>query len=418
MVDKQVDILIIGGGLTGAILMLALANQGLSCLLVDANQPGARLSPDFDARTLALSPASVRILQMLNLWPLLQENATAIAHIHVSEKGRFGITNISSKPELPLGYVIEMQQINRAIERVINKNHILAPARLKALDKENSLATISTEEGELAVQAKLIVAADGTESALRRMSGLTVKIKDYEQHALVANIGLTRSHQNTAYERFTSSGPLALLPMTEKRSSLVWALSPKEARRLMILDETSFLRELQKNFGYRLGRFVRVGRRVIFPLQQLTMPRKIAWPLVFVGNAAHTLHPIAGQGFNLGLRDVATLAQCILQEGLNEAMLSRYQQMRLHDEWAITQFTNNLVSIFTSQLPGMALARNLGLLALDNSAVLKRCLTHYTRGFAGITPDLVCKIQLGASDISTLAAEIVLDDRRINEPTS
>ncbi|MBA3535279.1 MAG: 2-octaprenyl-6-methoxyphenyl hydroxylase [Tatlockia sp.] len=397
MADKQVDILIVGGGLTGAILMIAMAKQGYSCLLVDAKLSGANLSPDFDARSLALSPASIRILQMLNIWPLLQADATAIASIHVSEKGRFGSTNITSE-ELPLGYVVEMQHINRAIEQLLDKSQILAPAKLQALDKNKSLATISNPEGEFLVQAKLIVGADGTESAVRRLSALAVKIKDYQQQALVANIGLARSHQNAAYERFTPSGPLALLPMTEKRASLVWALSPAEAKRLMALDERAFLSDLQKNFGYRLGRFKRVGKRIIYPLQQLTMPTKIAWPLVFVGNAAHTLHPVAGQGFNLGLRDVASLAQCIIHDGLNEAMLQGYQKMRQHDEWAITQFTNSLISIFGSRLPGISVVRNLGLIAFDNLTVLKRYLTHYTRGFAGVTPDLVCGIRLGLKE--------------------
>ncbi|CDZ76114.1 2-octaprenyl-6-methoxyphenol hydroxylase [Legionella massiliensis] len=394
MADKQVDILIIGGGLTGAILQLALASTGYRCLVVDANPLDAKVNPDFDARSLALSPASVRILQMLSLWPLLASEATAIARIHVSEQGRFGGANIRGKLEQPLGYVVEMQHINRAIDHVVDKSHILASARLSALDVEQRLATINTPKGELAVQAKLIVAADGTESAVRKLSGLTLKIKDYQQQALVTNIGLARSHHNIAYERFTTSGPLALLPMTEQRSSLVWALSPEEAIKLQALDEASFLHSLQKAFGYRLGRFIRVGKRVIYPLRQVTMPQKVAWPLVFVGNAAHTLHPVAGQGFNLGLRDVASLAQCIIQDGLSEAMLHSYQQMRQHDEWAITHFTNGLIDVFTSRLPGMATARNLGLLAVDNFAVLKRCLTHYTRGFAGVTPDLVCGISL------------------------
>jgi 2-octaprenyl-6-methoxyphenol hydroxylase len=392
--DILVDILIIGGGLTGAILQLALVDKGYSCLVVDANPPGAKVSPDFDARSLALSPASVRILQMLDIWPLLKPEAEAIARIHVSEQGRFGSTNIRAKAEIPLGYVAEMQHINGAIYQLINQKQQLFSSQLKALDKEKSQAIVSTKDRELVIKAKLIVAADGTQSAVRKLTGLSVKIKDYQQQALVANIGLARPHQNVAYEHFTASGPLALLPMTAQRVSLVWALPPAEAKQLAAVDETTFLRKLQQAFGYRLGRFERVGKRVIYPLQQLTMPSKIAWPLVFVGNAAHTLHPVAGQGFNLGLRDVASLAQCIVQEGLTEAMLFNYQKMRQHDEWAITQFTNGLIDVFTSRLPGMAMVRNLGLLAVDNLAVLKNCLTHYTRGFAGITPNLVCGISL------------------------
>lgn len=395
MVERQVDILIVGGGLTGAILMLALANKGYTILLIDNHPLSAKIDTHFDARTLALSPASLRILQMLDVWPLLQNKATPIETIHVSEQYRFGSTTLNSESaNKPLGHVVEMQSINHALYQRLDEQHCLAPAKLIALDKDQGLATVSTEKENYSIKAKLIVAADGSDSTVRRLSALPVKIKDYQQQAIVTNIGLARSHGNWAYERFTASGPLALLPMTEKRASLVWALPPVEAARLIAIDEVRFLQVLQKAFGYRLGRFVRVGKRVIFPLRQITMPKKIAWPIVFVGNAAHTLHPVAGQGFNLGLRDVATLAQCIAQQGLTPAMLQNYQQMRQHDEMAITRLTNGLIEVFTSHVPGMALARNLGLIAVDNLSLLKHCLTHYTCGFAGVTPDLVCGIAL------------------------
>jgi 2-octaprenyl-6-methoxyphenol hydroxylase len=395
---KQVDILIIGGGLTGAVLMLALEDKGYSSLLIDTNSFRDKVYTDFDARTLALSRASVRILQMLNIWPLLLQNATSIETIHISEQHHFGRTHLYSQPDKPLGYVVEMQHINRALEPLLAKQQILAPARLCALNKNERLATISTPGGDILVQAGLIVAADGTESTVRFLSALPVKRKDYQQNAIVSNIGLARAHNNNAYERFTSSGPMALLPMTQNRASLVWALSPAEAKRLMALNESAFLNALQRAFGYQLGRFVQVGKRVIFPLQQVIMPQPTAWPLVFVGNAAHTLHPVAGQGFNLGLRDVATLAQCISQHGINETMLHTYRLMRKHDEWAITHLTDGFIEIFTSRLPGMALARNLGLLAVDHLSVLKRYLTRYTSGFAGIIPDLVCSISLSAKE--------------------
>lgn len=399
MIEKQVDILIVGGGLTGAILLLALAGKGYSTLLIDANSFSDKVRADFDARTLALSPASVRILQMLNIWSLLQQDATVIETIHVSEQHRFASAHLQSQPDKPLGYVVEMQHINRALYQLLDEQKLLVPARLTVLNKSEGLATISTQRGDILVHAELIVAADGTESAVRRLSALPVKTKDYQQQAIVANIGLARSHKNKAYERFTFSGPLALLPMTENRASLVWALDPADTERLMALNESDFLSALQKVFGYRLGRFVRVGKRVIYPLRQVTMPEQTAWPLVFIGNAAHTLHPVAGQGFNLGLRDVATLAQCIVQQGLNEVMLRNYQQMRQHDEVAITRLTDGLIEIFTSRLPGMALARSLGLIAIDNLAILKRCLTRYTRGFAGTTPDLVCGITLDKKEL-------------------
>jgi 2-octaprenyl-6-methoxyphenol hydroxylase len=392
--DQHVDLLIVGGGLTGTLLLLALANQGLRILLVDSHPLSAKISNDFDARTLALSSASVRILQTMQIWPLLQPKATPISTIHVSQQQRFGSATIRSEEEDPLGFVLEMQTLHQVLAQLIDKQQVLAPARLTALDVKQGIATISTDKGEQRIQAKMIVGADGTESTVRKLSGLPVKIKDYHQQALVANIGLARGHQEIAYERFTKTGPIAMLPMTSARSALVWALQPLQAEALLALDDAAFLAALQKAFGYRLGRFTRVGTRKTFPLKQVIMPQKTAWPLVFIGNAAHTLHPVAAQGFNLGLRDVASLAQCILQHGVNKTVLAPYQAMRKHDEQAIGQLADSLVGIFASQLPGMAFARNLGLLAVDNIGILKQCLMHYTRGFAGITPDLVCGITL------------------------
>ena len=394
MDKKVVDILIVGGGLTGTLLLLALANKGYRVLLIDSTGLSEKASSDFDARTLALSPASVRILQMLKIWPLLQQEATPIETIHVSEQSRFGAALIKSKTSEALGYVVEMQQINRVLAGLIDEQQLLAKAKLIAVDKAASFATISTEKGEMQIEAKLIVAADGTDSTVRKLCDLPIETKDYHQLALVTNIGLARSHHHCAYERFRMAGTIALLPTTKNRVSLVWALSPSEAKRLQALDERAFLQELQKAFGYRLGRFTQVGKRVTYPLRQVTMPKKTAWPFVFVGNASQTLHPVAGQGFNLGLRDVASLVECILKEGLHEAMLETYQQMRQHDAKAITRLTDLLIMCFTSQSRAVILARQWGLMAVDNLPFLKRCLTHYTCGFAGITPDLVCGITL------------------------
>ncbi len=394
MVDRDIDILIVGGGLTGAALMMALAGTGYSTLLVETKLLAEDLQADFDARSLAISPASVRILQMLNVWPLLGDSATAIETIHVSEQHRFGSVRLHGDKQNPLGYVVEMQHISRALHQLLEKPHIMAPARLTAVNPTEGIATITRPTGDTTLRAKLIVAADGADSTVRSLCGIRSQIKDYAQHAIAANIGLARAHQQCAYERFTMAGPLALLPLTDQRSSLVWAMPPIDAERLMSLSEADFLNQLQRAFGYRLGRFIRAGQRVVHPLRQVLMPEQVAGKVVFVGNAAHTLHPVAGQGFNLGLRDVAMLAQCIVREGLGADMLQIYQQSRRHDQAAITRLTNGLVALFTSHLPGVALARSLGLIAVDNIPLLKNLLARYARGYAGITPDLVCGIPL------------------------
>lgn len=394
MADYDIDILIIGGGLMGASLMLALSNAGFNVLLVDKKSFSNDTDLDFDARSLALSPASKRILDMLNVWSLLHDFVTPIQTIHVSEQRCFGSARLHSEPDNPLGYVVEMQHISRALHQLLNADQLIVPGQLTALDENEGLATIKTPTGHVTIQARLIVAADGSDSYARTLCGLKTKIKDYAQCAVVANIGLARNHHNHAYERFTTTGPLALLPLTHLRAALVWAVEPKEAQRLQALDEREFLAHLQRAFGYRLGRFVRVGERVSYPLRQVLISEQVVGRVVFVGNAAHTLHPVAGQGFNLGLRDVAMLAQCLVREGLNAEALNSYLQSRRHDQTAITRLTDGLIELFTSQLPGLGLARAMGLIAMDNTPLLKNTLTRYARGFGGIIPDLVCGIAL------------------------
>lgn len=394
MIDDDVDILIIGGGLIGAALMLALANKGYRILLVEAQAFSTCLEADFDARTLALSPASVCILKTLGIWTLLDKKATPIKTIHVSEQGRFATARLEEQSDDPLGYVLELQTIYQALHQRLPPEALLAPARLIALDKTQGLATIQCANEQRQIKAGLIVAADGGQSTVRRLLALPVQFKDYEQQALIANIGLNRSHHNIAYERFTSTGPLAMLPMTDQRAALVWCLPPALARDYLVMDESLFLKRLQQTFGYKLGRFIKVGQRSTFPLRQMLMPEQVDWPVVFIGNAAHTLHPVAGQGFNLGLRDVAALAQCIIQQGIHPDMLIAYQAMRQSDQRTIARLTHGLVRIFGSQLPGMAWGRGLGMMVMDNTPYLKSLLSLYAGGYAGILPDLVCGIRL------------------------
>ena len=394
MVNKKTDILIIGGGLIGATLMLALQGLGFSALLVDSQAFVDKTNPDFDARSLALSPASQRILSMLGVWDILKEYACPIEKIHVSEQGHFGMSRLLGNESNPLGYVVEMHYINLALHQLLDTNQLIAPATLTALDLQKQMATVTTESGEMHIHAKLIIAADGAQSAARGFAAMPSETKQYHQQALVTNVGLVKPHNQCAYERFTPHGPLALLPMPGHRMSLVWAMTPENAQLMMNISEADFLKKLHLAFGYRLGRLVKVGKRFSYPLKQVIMPQITNWPIVFVGNAAHTLHPVAGQGFNLGLRDVATLAQCIAKQGLNEQMLSEYLQLRLHDQQMITLFTDSLVQLFTSRLPGVSTLRNLGLLAFDNSPILKTLLARYARGFGGVIPDLVCEMAL------------------------
>ena len=290
--------------------------------------------------------------------------------------------------------MLEIQHINRALHQLISPKQMIAPGVLTQLNATEGTATIQTPEGDIKIQADLIVAADGTHSTVRKLCDLPIKTKSYGQHAIAANIQLARDHHHQAYERFTATGPLALLPMTKRRASLVWALEPSEAERLAHVSESDFIHELQTAFGYRLGRFTNVGKRAIYPLKQIIMPSQVKDRVVFLGNAAHTLHPVAGQGFNLGLRDVASLAQCIAQQGLGSDMLESYLATRRSDHQIITRLTDGLIELFNSKLPGMSILRGAGLIGFDNTSFLKNLLARYARGFAGITPDLVCGIAL------------------------
>ncbi|MGV3740211.1 MAG: FAD-dependent monooxygenase [Gammaproteobacteria bacterium] len=395
MGDYQVDIVIIGGGLSGAALLLALIPTGLRVLMVDSQdlfKPQTNMS---DARSLTLSIASMRILQSLNLWQEIAVKATAIHKIHVSEQNRFGTACLESPNQQPLGYVVPIQHLVHILYKNIARNTVLAPATVTAFDSEQRIVTIQKDNKQQTIQATLVVAADGSHSSMRNFCGLAVKIKEYDQYALVTHLNLARAHKNIAYERFTPSGPLALLPLEPKKMGLVWSLSLTEAEQLVTMEDDAFLQKLIQVFGYRLGRFVGVGNRITYPLRQMLMPQTVQGSVVFIGNAAHTLHPVAGQGFNLGLRDVAMLAQIIRQNDLSSpTLLNQYQQARMHDQTAIARFTDGLIALYRGNGLGIRTARQLGLLALDNNRLFKNIVARYASGLAGVVPDLVCGIPL------------------------
>jgi len=395
-VVEEVDVLIIGGGLIGMALMLALKPLGYRVRMVEARARSEDNPEMLDTRSIALSPASMRILEQLHVWPDLKTRAAAIDMVHVSEQGRFGQArlNRASGDDEPLGAVVEMHVLDAAIHAHLNSDDVFVPARLTALNAATGEATLETEVGEKKLQARWVIAADGANSSTRKLCNAEAEYKTYPEHAIAANIKLSRPHEHVAFERFTSNGPLALLPLPGPYMALVWTRPPLEAARLKALDDADFLSALQRAFGYRLGRFIAVGKRMTYPLRQVMMPRQVLDRVIFVGNAAHTLHPVAGQGFNLGLRDVAMLAQCAAEHGLSVKALTRYQIARASDQETMMTSTDALVSLFKNPLPGVGLARRLGLVALDNSNILKNMLLRHAKGFGGVVPDLVCGIPL------------------------
>ncbi len=392
----KVDILIVGGGLIGMALMHALVPLGVKVHLVESRSQKQTMFPDIlETRSIALSPASIRILKQLGVWSFLASSAEEIHTIHISEKSKLGQARLNRTSESePLGAVAEMHRLEEVLQAQLSSEAISFATRVTELDAKQGLVTLETAHGKQLVQAKWICSADGADSSIRKLIGAEARSKTYPEHAIATNIALSRAHHNVAYERFTSDGPLALLPLSGPHMALVWTLKPSDAERLKNMDESAFLSALQQAFGYRAGRFNAVGPRMTYPLRQVMMPEQVHGRVVFLGNAAHTLHPVAGQGFNLGLRDVAMLAECAAKRGLTEEALNQYKALRQSDQKVITTATDGLVFLFKSKLPGLGLARRMGLVALDNSAVLKNLVLRHARGFGGVVPDLVCGIPL------------------------
>jgi 2-octaprenyl-6-methoxyphenol hydroxylase len=400
VIHDEVEVLIIGGGLIGMALMLALKPLGYRVRMVEARARSEENPGMLDTRSIALSPASIRILEQLHVWNDLKNRTAFINMIHVSEQGRFGQARLNrTSDDEPLGAVAEMHVLDAALFAHLKPEDVFVPARLIALDAATGVATLETSAGEKKLQARWVIAADGANSSVRKLCKANAEHKTYPEHAVAANIKLSRPHGHVAYERFTSNGPLALLPLPGPYMALVWTRSPEEAARLKALDDADFLHALQRAFGYRLGRFTAVGKRMAYPLRQVMMHRQVHDRVVFLGNAAHTLHPVAGQGFNLGLRDVAMLAQCAAEHGLSVKALTRYQIARASDQETMMTSTDALVSLFKNPLPGVGLARRLGLVALDNSNILKNMLLRHAKGFGGVVPDLVCGIPLKPEEL-------------------
>lgn len=407
----QVDVAIAGGGLVGASLALALAQLQLRVALIEATPFGAAEQPSFDERTTALSNGSRRIFAGLGVWPLIEREATAIRRIHVSDQGRFGFTRIDAREQglSALGFVVVNRLMGAALWRRLTAEPsvtVLAPAKVQAMHLQQQVQRIQCDLGDggtRVVTAKLAVAADGARSTLRQAAGIGSSVWEYEQVALVSNVFSQHFHDHVAYERFTSSGPLALLPMTEGRSGLVWTFEPQTAKKMAALPDAEFLARLQEAFGFRLGRFTRVGARQLYPLSLTRADEYVAERLAVVGNAAQTLHPIAGQGFNLGLRDAASLAE-VLADGLAEGgetfdagdgmWLQRYREWRAADRGNIVRFTDGLVRLFSQPLGPLKLLRNVGMLAFDLMPAAKDALSQLSLGAAGRVPRLARGAQL------------------------
>jgi 2-octaprenyl-6-methoxyphenol hydroxylase len=408
--NAAVDIAISGGGLVGASLALALAKLDLKVALIEAAPFGAADQPSFDDRTTALSNGSRRIFEALGVWPLIEREATAIRRIHVSDQGRFGFARINAEEQglSALGHVVTNRAMGAALWRRLQEQSvtIVAPARVTSMQMAEHQQRIECDLGAAGVtslEAKLAIAADGARSTLRQSAGIGANTWDYEQTALVTNVFTQRFHDHVAYERFTAAGPLALLPMSEGRIGLIWTFRPDVAGDMAQLPDSDFIARLQEAFGFRLGRFTRVGARQLYPLSLTRSDEYVAPRLAIVGNAAQTLHPIAGQGFNLGLRDAASLAE-VIADGKAQSrdsfdpgdgvLLERYREWRAADRQNIVRFTDGLVRLFTQPFGPAKLLRDVGMLAFDLVPAAKDALSQLSLGAAGRVPRLARGAQL------------------------
>ena len=390
----QVDIAIIGGGMVGASLAIALAGTGIRTMLVEGTAPGAATQPSFDDRTTALGNASRRIFQGLGVWERMAGSATAIRTIHISDAGRFGFARLNAAEQRidAFGYVISNRAIGAALwEKLQASSDILirVPARPEQLQISDSQVTFELP-GE-SVSARLVVAADGAHSIVRSTAGIEADVEDYDQVAIIANVAADRPHDGTAYERFTPSGPLAVLPLHDGSYGVIWTCSPEHSKEVLSYDDTTYLRELQTRFGWRAGQFIRVGTRGSYSLKLTRAAATVARRTVLIGNAAQALHPVAGQGFNLGLRDAAMLAEVVASDRSDVGspeLLSRFATWRTGDRDGVIRFTDGLVKLFANKRPGVGTLRNLGLLLFDLSPPAKSALARVSAGFAGPTPKL------------------------------
>jgi len=395
MTDTQIDVAIIGGGMVGASLAVGLAGTGVSTLLVEGTAPGSKIQPSFDDRTTALGNASRRIFQSLGVWERLAPEAAAIRTIHVSDAGRFGFARLSAAEQGidAFGYVIPNRVIGAALwEKLQGAKDVLLRVPARPEQVEISTDAVTFRVGDESVSARLVVAADGAHSVVRAAAGIEADVEDYDQIAIVANVAADRPHDGTAYERFTESGPLAVLPLHDGSFGVVWTCTPARAAEVLSYDNNTYLRELQERFGWRAGRLVRAGVRASYPLKLTRAATTVTARTVLIGNAAQALHPVAGQGFNLGLRDAAMLAEVIVGAGAvnvgSPELLRQFAAWRETDRRGVVRFTDSLVKMFASTRPGVGTFRNLGLLLFDLSPQAKSALSRVSAGFGGPTPRL------------------------------
>lgn len=392
--ERDYDIVIAGGGPVGMALALALQHTDIRIALVDSTPPDVRFAEGFDSRCIALSSSSQKFFSALGVWPALEKSAMTIQSIFVSDKGHFGKTELHAAEAglSALGYTVPMQAIQSELQqacKVMRNLDSYCPGKVEMLNIGDEFSTVSVEYENkiLELRSKLVVAADGSQSTLRQQRSIQASNRKYDQFAVVTNIQFSKPSTAVAYERFTQNGPIAVLPITDNRSALVLTVPANQVDRIKSFSDAEFISYCQEAFGWWCGEITRVGVRQAFPLQLVQANEKIQNRFVLLGNSAQTLHPAAGQGFNLALRDVAELAEVVVNavstsEDIGQlTVLRRYDEGRKGDRKRVIEFTDHLVRMFTSTRLSSILLRNLGLVTLDWSPMLRyRFISHLLSG--------------------------------------
>jgi 2-octaprenyl-6-methoxyphenol hydroxylase len=401
--ERVHDVAIIGGGLVGASLACALAPLGLRVALLEAVAFRAAAQPSYDDRTLALSASSCRILESLGIWPELEDSATPIREIHVRELDRPGVV-VMDPGELGLdrfGHVVEARAFGAAITATLpglDNLDFFCPASVTGLSVGEDESVVDFHDGGRAgsIRSRVVVGADGAASFVREALGIAAEEHDYRQTAIICNITPEEDHSGRAFECFTPTGPFAILPHVGGRCGLVWCVGSEEAAGLLELEESEFLTRAQRRFGNHLGRFLRIGRRSSYPLRLVRAAEDVRPRAVILGNAAHAIHPVGAQGFNLGLRDAAVLAEVLADaiRGNPETdlgsldVLHRYSERRQPDQQGTIAWSDGLARLFANPTDMAAAVRTAGLLAHAFLPSLRRQLAIRAMGYRGRTPRL------------------------------
>jgi 2-octaprenyl-6-methoxyphenol hydroxylase len=396
---QEFDVAIVGGGMVGASCALALADTGRRVVLIEGVAPQSTAQPSFDERTTALGNASRRIFEGLGIWERLEPQAAAIRAIHISEAGRFGFARLNARAQGidAFGYVIANRVIGAALWSALSKAagvSVRVPARPQSVviaPDAVTLAIVGAAGVREELKARVVVAADGAHSIVRAAAGIDASVEEYGQVALVVNVQADRPHDGTAFERFTNAGPLAVLPLHDGSFTVVWTVAPQHLAHLLALNDAAFLEELQARFGWRAGRFMRAGHRASYVLNLTRAAASVALRTALIGNAAQALHPVAGQGFNLGLRDAAMLAELIAagdEDAGAAALLDQFADWRARDRSGVIRFTDGLIKLFGDGRRSVGMLRNLGLLLFDLAPPAKSALARVSAGFGGPTPRL------------------------------